>query len=900
VKKDFIDRYTSNDISYQVVEDEFNKNNQGVQETIFTLGNGFIGSRGIMEEYPSGANPGTFMAGMYDISEAQVEELINLPNPIKFVISSEGEKLDIFSMKVLSHKRILDMKNGVLVRKTLYRDAKKRKFLYQSARFLSMADPHVGAMKVSIKLLNGNASLAASFRIDDAVYNAGGLMLAKRRHFNVIKADKEGVFDYIVFRTNTHKHIISYADSLEFKQAGKKKQLDERFHQFDLKTNQEIVFTKIFTLYTSYNYSSKSIKRETMRSLNESVKKGFDGVFKAHLKKMSKRWEDSDIVIEGDKEIQNAMRFNIYHMLISARRRYAHYSIGAKTLSGQGYRGHIFWDTEIYLLPFYIYTQPEIARGLLMFRYKTLPQAREIAIEKGYRGAMYPWEATESGTEQTPRYSKDVDGKIVEVHTQDYEHHITADVAFGVYNYYQITGDRAFLIDYGTEIIFETARFWASRVEYSKKDKKYHIRGVIGPDEFHVNVDDNAYTNYLAAWNLEYAVQLYKELQDNSKIKKILNNIKLSSKEVKQWVEIAENIVLLRSKKKKIINQFDGYLRKKDYQVQEYDEHFMPLTPKHLEFEGLGRSQLIKQGDVLLLFCLFPEKFSHEVKLHNYNFYLPRTTHKSSLSYCQHSILANVLGDSFKAFCFFWAAINIDLNDVPKNTSAGIHAANLGGVWQALLFGYAGLKCTANEINIDPKLPGNFKGLEFSFYHGGDRFEVEEARSQIKLRYMPKNNRAGSKRVVRVLGKEVLLFPYRYKVIKSEEEIIKMICVKDVMKEKNFVAVTEDTPVKEIGSILVEKKVSSVPVVDKNNGLKGIISESNIIKSTYDKNFEKLKAGQIMETNVISVNCEDSLEEITKIFTKYPYRRLPVIKNKKVVGVITRRDIIADFLGGYY
>jgi kojibiose phosphorylase len=857
-----------------------------------------------MEENPYRSNPGTFIAGIFDISAAQVEEIVNLPNPVNFVVSVDGEKFDIFTMKVLSHKRILDMKNGALIRETIFLDARERKFLYQSVRFFSMAEPHICAMKISIKSLNSDVDLAVIDTIDDSVYNAGGLMLSRRRHFNFFKADKEDCYNYVAFKTNTYKQVISYGDALLVKCGSKaERPLEDRFCTFGLKRGEEITFTKLVSIYTSEDYSRRSIKRETMRLLNDSVKKGFDGLFRAHVKAFDKRWQNADIVIEGDNDLQIAVRFNIYHLLIAAREEYAHCSIGAKTLSGQGYRGHIFWDTEIYMLPFFIYTDPSTAKNQIMFRYNTLPQAKKIAAEKGYKGAMYPWEATINGTEQTPRYSKDVDGKIVEVKTQDYEHHITADVAFGVYNYYKITGDEKFMRKYGAEIVFETARFWASRVEYNNTDKKYHINGVIGPDEFHIDVNDNAYTNYIAAWNLKYAAELHENIKNIKKKngeKSLHKRMKITDTEVQEWLAISENIVILHSRKKGIIKQFDTYLKKDDYTIKEYDNNFLPLTPKQFEYEGLDNTSLIKQSDVLLLFCLFPEYFSDDTKRKNYEYYIQRTIHKSSLSYCMHSILANDLGDHFRAFTYFWMAVQTDLLDVPKNTAEGIHAANLGGIWQALIFGYAGLKCTKDEVSINPKLPWNLKTLSFRFFYKGDLYEVQEHNQYVNVRFVPANKKSAGEKKIKVFGKDVKLVPYRYKKVKTEEVCVKMITAKDIMKEQNFVTVNVDTPVKEIGAILVEKKASSVPVVDKNNNIKGIISEKNIIQATFDNKFAALKASDIMEKKAVCVNYNDSLEDITKIFTQHPYRRLPVLKDKEVIGVITRRDIIADFLGGYY
>ncbi|MGM0568900.1 MAG: CBS domain-containing protein [Elusimicrobiota bacterium] len=894
----FIDKYTSEDPTFKLIEKVPDKKNQNVMESKFTLGNGFIGSRGIYEENPSGCEPGTFIPGIFDRSGAQVEELVNLPNPFNFIIAVDGEKFDVFFMKVRSHYRALDMKKGTIVRKTEFEDAKGRKFLYRSVRFFSMDNPHIGAMKISLRLLKGKASLTGVDSIDDSVYNKGGLMMAKKRHFNIIKADKEDNSNYISFKTNSYNHIISYGDSLSVSFSGKRKKfLKDRICDFNLSANDEVTFTKIFCIKTSLDYSAKSLKRETMRDLNGAVKEGFDKIFKSHAGAFEKKWNLSDIFISGDRESQKAVRFCIYHMLIAAGKKYGRYSIGAKTLSGEGYRGHIFWDTEIYILPFFIYTQPEVAKELLMLRYNTLEEARKIARSKGYRGAMYPWESTASGTEQTPRYAKEIDGSIGEVWTQDYEHHIAADVAFGVSEYYKATGDREFILNYGAEIIFETARFWASRV--IKKEGSYHINGVIGPDEFHVNVDDNAFTNYMASWNMKRACELWEDFKGEEALEKLKSRLKITEKEIDSWRCISSKIVVLYSKKYKIITQFKNYLKKKEIKIRSYDNFFMPEAPKYIEHVGLDKTRFIKQADVVLLFALFPDKFSIEARKRNYDFYLKRTLHKSSLSFSSHAVVGSEMGDRYRAFNFFWASANIDLFNLAGNTEDGIHAANLGGVWQSVVRGFAGLTFRDGVLEISPRLPNNFRTLKFKVYFKGDLYEMEISNKKVRLKCLAPEAKDRNPRKLRVFDKDAELIPFRYSIFKSVE-VNNMICAKDIMKKGNMLTIHENVAVAEIGRILVENRASSAPVVDRNNILKGIVSEINIIEATSKENFSQLKASDIMKTDVVCANIDEPLEEITKTFTKFPYRRLPVLDGKKVVGLITRRDIIADFLGGFY
>ncbi|NLB34883.1 MAG: CBS domain-containing protein [Elusimicrobia bacterium] len=888
--------YLSRESSFHVNEDSFVFKKQNARESVFTLGNGYIGSRGIYEENPSRSNPGTFIQGLYAKSGAQVEEIINLPNPVHLIISVEGEKFDISTMKVLEHKRTLDMKNGFLVRKTLYRDAKEREFLYQSIRFFSMARPHTGAMKVNLKLIKGKANLTSVDRLDDTVYNSGGLMLPRRRHYNATKISRVGDCNYMEFETNTHNHRVGYCTHKVIDYENSSTARNGSLFDFSLESGQEISFTKMFTIYTSNETSVSGIKKATTSELKDCVALGFEGLLKEHMECFSHEWEDTDIKITGSLENQQAIRFNIYHLLIAAREEFASSSIGARTLSGQGYRGHVFWDTEIYILPFFIFTQPETARQLLMFRYNTLPQARMRASEHGFDGAMYPWESTVSGHEQTPRYAKSIDGTIGEVTTQDYEHHITADVAYGVYHYYSVTDDIEFMHSFGVEIVFETAKFWASRVEYSEKDKLYHIDNITGPDEFHVNIKDNAFTNYMAAWNLRYAAELYSKFKEEKKLKTLLRKLKINASTVKNWEEIGNNIAFKKSSTYKIINQFDGYMRLKDYKARNYDMYFLPEIPMYYERIGLDKTRLIKQPDVLALFQLFPDDFSEKEKLRNYDYYIYRTIHKSSLSYCFHTIIAAEVGDFFRSYVFFRAASAIDLKDIAGNTNEGIHAASLGGVWQAVLMGFAGLRVNSQGLKITPRLPGTIKDIAFVFYYKGTPYKLKVSNKKIQIKYSGET----SCKELNINGKKIILKAGVLKTIKVEEDAGMTVYAKDIMKKEKFVTTGENSTIGEIGRLISENKASIIPIVDGDNMLKGIVSETIIIEALSKENFSSLKASDIMEEDVITVKHNEHLEKLTEIFTKHSFRRLPVIDKGKVVGIITRDDIIADFLGGYY
>jgi kojibiose phosphorylase len=488
---------------------------QVVMESLFTLGNGYIGSRGVLEEIPVGSRPGTFFAGLFDGTGAQVTELINAPNPIALQVAVRGEKLGLASMEVLGHRRVLDMRHGSLFRDTLYRTVVgKRKVRYQSFRFVSMANPHVAVLRVAITPIDHAMTFTVTSAVDTSPTNIGLVTEGRKRHFHIHDYHTVNAAHYLCTKTLEKEVLISYASMLTTTRDGRSRRQPKRSFEIRLERDQTCVLTKYFAFFTSRDIAPRRIRSRALNTLTRSAKAGFDVLFKRHVRKWEDLWNVSDIQIEGDSDLQRAVRFNIYHLLVTGS---VHTpdgtSIGARCLSGEGYRGHVFWDTEIFVLPFFIHTAPELARKFLMYRFYQLASARENALRRGYAGAMFPWESADTGKDETPTWHKDFDGKVIEIHTMQQEHHITADIARGVSYYCRTTEDTQFMLQAGLEILIESARFWASRVEYSPQRRCYVINGVIGPDEFHENVNDNAFTNLMARRNLKIARMWYQHFR---------------------------------------------------------------------------------------------------------------------------------------------------------------------------------------------------------------------------------------------------------------------------------------------------------------------------------------------------------------------------------------------------
>ncbi|MFC1521360.1 glycoside hydrolase family 65 protein [Elusimicrobiota bacterium] len=716
---------------------------QGINETIMSLGNGYMGSRAVLEEVPLKKTCGTYFAGVFDRVGAQVPELVNAPNPFDFRITCNGEKLDVAAMDISEHKRILDMRKGVLARRTVFVNSRKKKFDYQSLRFLSFADQYIGAMRIYLTPLDEGAEFEITNTIDTSVANMGLVTEGMKKHIMIEEVAKESAHNYMCVKTLEKGIHIAYATHLNVSRGRSKKAAPQshRVFKIRLKKGETACFTKYYSFRTSRHVASERLKTKSLKTLKQSVKSGFENLMEKNSRAWERLWKNSDFDIVGDREIQKAIRFNIYHLLICGTDKGDTAGIGAKSLTGEGYRGHSFWDTEIFTLPFYIYTQPLIARHLLKYRHDRLGEAKKIALGKGYKGAMFPWESADIGEEATPTWHKDYDGKIRHIETGNQEHHITADIAFGVWNYFMITGDSRFMLDCGLEILLETARFWASRVEFKPGKKRYEINNVIGPDEFHEKTNNNAYTNMMAKWNLWVAPRLFKMVKKRfpSGTVLIAKRLGITKGEFAEWTRIRRSIANTAfNKSSGLIEQFNGFFRKKDIPIRKRDEFGIPLFPKNIKSSDLNDTQFIKQADVVLLMYLNPDAFSARQEKLNYDFYEKRTLHMSSLSPSIYAAMGLEVGEEEKAYKYFLASLYADLKDIHKNTHLGMHIACCGGNWQTLFHGFGGVSFRRDALYIDPKLPGQWKEMKFRVNWRGLSIRVEIDRERMRLRFTSK------------------------------------------------------------------------------------------------------------------------------------------------------------------
>ena len=738
MQKDHYSQYIKDDL-WLLKETEWVSELQRVREAQFALGNGFLGTRGVLEEIPSEARPGTYIAGMYDKLMAQVSELVNFPNPFNFKLTVRGEKLDVNAMDVVSHERILNLKKALLVRRTEYKNSKGNHFDYQSLRFISMDDKNIGVIQIAVTPLDSECVLDINTGIDTSVCNTGAVTEGSKRHFRVRELGQDNTAGYLVAETLQKKYGLIYWNGFYYRIGAKKTYAKDNIFQLKVKKRQTVVFTKVVYL-SSYlvkeNSNIAKLRKAAFKKFKRSFRAQFNVLLNNHIKAWDKLWEIADVQIKGTISIQQNLRFNIYHMLICGHDDNGFSSIGARTLSGEGYKGHIFWDTEVFMFPFYLYTRPHIAKSMLLYRYNCLDKAREIASSQGYKGAMFAWESADDGMEQTPTWSKDINGKIVKIFTQKFEHHITADISYAVYQYYRATGDERFMNECGYEIIFEAARFWASRVKLNKKHDWYEINNIIGPDEFHVDVNNNAFTNMLAKWNLVAAAKMFQDVKKTSPQTYIAlkRKIGLKNNEPKQWRMIAARVKPINVNKDGVIEQFDGYFKLRNVIIKETDENGIPVLPPKAGTKDMNMTQLVKQPDVLMLMYMLSEVFSNKTKKANYDYYMPKTVHKSSLSPSISSVVASQVGDIFRAYHLFNVTLRADISNLYGNTHEGIHAASLGGTWQAVIYGFAGVSIKKDKLQVNPRMPRTWNKIIFSFRWQACVFKFEVNNNIVQVR----------------------------------------------------------------------------------------------------------------------------------------------------------------------
>lgn len=718
-------------MTWMVCEEDFDKDKIVSNGNKFITGNGYMGFRGTMEEYGKNELVACNMAGLYDQQGESWREPINAPNGFFTVLAIDGKEIGLLKAAPAEHTQILDLKEGTHRRFTAW-DTEKGKVKIWAERFVSLADVHLMCLKYTVAV-EKSCELDIKTGIDGDVWDINGphledYLLEEGKGFLRLCTRTQELKLPVVVAEVCMKSFVA-EESIEKSDKG-------IFHHLRIKAEPNVKYTiyKYVAVYTG-NDEVQSIKEDCAAAALKAAAEGYDEMLQRHRLHWKVRWDASDVVIEGNDEDQLAVRYSIYQLQIIAPVHGSGQSIPARGLSGQTYKGAIFWDTEMFMLPFFLHTAPEVARDLISYRIKTLEGARRKAAYYGFRGAFYAWESQETGEDASSDFNvTDVfTGRPVKTYFKDKQVHISADIAYAIWEFYKFTGDAGILLDGGAEVILECARFFYSYAYYKEDKDRYEILDVIGPDEYHERVNNNAYTSKMVYHTLEVALQLlelYKVVYPKAYDELLL---KLNySREVENIHRLKEKLYVPQpNKSTHVIEQFDGYNKLEDCSLAEVKSRI--LDPKEYWGGGHGvasNTKIIKQADVILMLWLFRNEYSQEVKKANWTYYEQRTEHGSSLSPCIYSLLSCDIGNEQWAYPFFVKTANIDLTGESKQFAGtiyigGTHPAANGGAWMAAVLGFAGLDVQDGKITIEPNLPRQWNRLAFNVVIRGQRYRID-------------------------------------------------------------------------------------------------------------------------------------------------------------------------------
>ncbi len=802
------------DDSWHLTYYGFEPREEKLRESLTTVGNGYFGARGCFEMEKADEvihYPGTYIAGIYNELPSSVfrktiynNDFVNCPNWLLIELKiGESDFIHPLQEEIIFYKHDLNMKDGVMIRSLTFKDKEGRITSIRSERIASMYNPHLGAIRYTITPHNYSEEITLRSTLDGTVLNYGVERYRElnTKHLYPISVVKENGGISLHVRTTTskvnicmHARNILYQDEKPVKV--KRKILKDmgiisENMTFHADKENPYVLEKLVSIFTSRDSDIEDDPEEVAKaSLNDVG--SFDEIFKKHRRVWRQLWELVNNRIDGDRFAQKVIHLHTYHLLVTAsiHNKSIDAGIPARGLHGEAYRGHIFWD-ELYIFPFYNLHFPEIARSFLLYRYRRLDAAREYARENGYKGAMYPWQSADSGKEETQSmHYNPVSGKWGPDLSR-LQRHVSIAIAYNIWEYFYVTNDLDFLHEYGAEMMVEIARFWASIAKYSRNDKRYHISGVMGPDEFHEKypgskkggLKDNAYTNIMVCWLMHKTIETVEYLPERV-LKKLEEKIGFNKDELKKWKEIVEkmNVVITEDG---IISQFDGYMDLKELDWDYYREKYRNIKrlDRILKSEGNSpdRYKATKQADTLMTYyVLSPGQVKHileimgydinnELKLmeKNYEYYVKRTSHGSTLSNVVHAaILKYHHTHKRDMWEWFFNALESDICDTQGGTTAeAIHCGVMGGTLDILFKSFAGINIFKDHLQIDPSLPVNWNTLAFKILLRNIWLYIEITHEIIKVQYIEGTGEKASvqvgDKIYELTNHEPLEIPYK-------------------------------------------------------------------------------------------------------------------------------------------
>lgn len=744
--------------NWKIIETNLHKEDFRLAESMMSLGNGHMGMRGNFEETYSGDfHRGSYIAGVWFPDKTRVGwwkngypeyfgKVINSTNYIGIRVLIDGEEIDLNENTVTDYYRELDMQHGVLTRRFTVQQGENQTNV-EVVRFLSVAEKELAVIQYKVTPVNYDGKITfipyldGDIRNEDSNYDEDFWLEVNREISQysgaLVMKTKDNPFGTPTFQTAVQMQL-KVSGQIEQVTLNEKQEYVDNTIVLNGKKGETITLEKYVAVTTDRDYQESELLEKGKEVLVKSEAKGFDALLSEHKAGWLKRWEIADVEIQGDAEAQQGIRFNLFQLFSTYYGEDARLNIGPKGFTGEKYGGATYWDTEAYAIPLYLSTaNPEVARNLCIYRHNQLEGAFHNARQQGLKGALYPM-VTFTGIECHNEWEITFE-----------EIHRNGAIAYAIYNYVNYTGDRNYYHEYGIDVLTGISRFWADRVHYNKKKDVYMMHGVTGPNEYENNVNNNWYTNRIAAWTLTYTLEVIDFLQKNGQSARIAG-LSLSTDELSKWKEITEKMYLPYDKELDVFVQHDTFLDKDLMPVDQLNPEDRPLNQKW-SWDKILRSCFIKQADVLQGLYFLNHEYSLDEKRRNFEFYEPMTVHESSLSPCIHSILAAELGMEEKAYEMYNRTARLDLDNYNNDTEDGLHITSMTGSWLAIVQGFAGMR-TANEtLSFSPFIPSTWNQYTFKIVYRGHHIKVEVSKEKVII------SQDGSTLSLKLYGEDVQL-----------------------------------------------------------------------------------------------------------------------------------------------
>jgi len=751
------DRYYKVD-PWKVIEEGFVPKYGRNSESIFCLANEFMGIRGYFEEGYSGNRLlGSYFNHLYEEMEAQHWQYfkgmatrvcfgVNSVDWLYTRITLDGEQLDLAKSKFSDFRRVLDMKKGILTREFVWETSSGKKIKVTFLRFLSMDKPNMGFQKISFEPLNFNGEIKIRSGLDysilheiaegwDQTETADNEFKARGKNFWTMERaeEKDGMAMTLGKTIKSGHQLFSSFRLSSNMEMNPSFVTEEKLAAQDVTLNFQqgkISFIeKVVVNYWEKSDDIESVWAKGVRLASDYKSISFENGYNTQVEYWEKAWENIDIPIDGDDENLQGVRLSIFSLYSTYHGFDANLNIPCKGLTAEVYHGQVFWDTESYCMPFYIFNNPKAAKNLLLYRHKFLPQACERAEQLDCVGARYPM-CTLDGTESCATWQHG-----------DFEIHVSAAISYAIWLYNKLCNDKEFLYNQGIEMLMQISRYYANRGEYSPLNGEFGLYGVMGPDEYHMNVNNNAYTNVMAKKTFEFTLEVIEEMKKNAPdlLEKVSKKVALKDNEPSDWKVKAEKMRIPMDKETGLIEQHDGYFDLPEVDVKNIPESQIPIY-KHWAYVRIFRYNMIKQPDVLLLPFFFSTEYPIEQKKVNYEYYESRCIHESSLSPSIHSILAAELGKKEEAYEFFKYMARLDLDNYNKNTDQGLHVTSMSGAWLNMVYGFGGLRTDGDVLIFKPSIPEKWNSFSFKLLYKGALLSVRVDKEKAEFKVLSGSN----------------------------------------------------------------------------------------------------------------------------------------------------------------